>query len=370
MNDNENAVTKVMVISTVGLIYDGITGIILSYLEGMDREGLEIYVAGTISVHQEIRSRIENLGCHVVDLPSRRTDTVEYICRLISFLRQNNVSVMHAHGNSGTLAIEMVAGWLGGCKKRIAHSHNTHCDQVKVDRILRPIFNTLYTDALACGEEAGEWLFGNRPFIVLRNGRSIEKYEFNKSVRADMRSKYGISDRELVIGHVGHFTEQKNQSYAIDVFRALLCKEPNARLYLIGDGPLRESVENYAQDLRDHVTFVGTTGHVEDYLQMMDVMILPSLFEGFPLVSVEWQINGLPAVIADTVTRKCALTELVQFKPLDPTLIDDWARCLIDMAQHNDRAKSAEMASKMVIAAGYNIVDNAAILRGIYLNEQ
>lgn len=368
LSERANPTTRVMVISTVGLIYDGITGVILSYLESMDLRGLEIYVAGTIDVHPDIREKIETLGCRVVNLPSRRTNPFQYFCSLIAFLRRNNISVIHAHGNSGTLAIEMVAGWLGGCKKRIAHSHNTRCDQVRADRMLRPVFNAFYTDALACGEDAGKWLYGDRPFTVLRNGRSIEKYRFNNAVRARMRRQYGIADDTLVLGHVGHFTEQKNQDYVIDVYRELLKIQPSVRLFLIGEGPLRHDVEIKAAGLRDKVTFVGTTDHVPDYLQMMDVMILPSRFEGLPLVSIEWQINGIPAILADTITRQCALTDLVQFKSLHDTPAE-WATGLVELAERTNREQSAEQAPTQVARAGYDMAGNAATLRTLYLSK-
>lgn len=200
LSERSNTTTRVMVISTVGLNYDGITGVILSCLESMNLKGLEIYVAGTIDVQPDIRDRVESLGCQVIDLPSRRTSPFRYFCSLTAFLRRNNISVIHAHGNSGTLAIEMVAGWLGGCKKRIAHSHNTRSDQVQANRMLRPVFNAFYTDALACGEEAGKWLYGDRPFTVLRNGRSIEKYRFNNTVRSKVCMQYDIADDALVLG--------------------------------------------------------------------------------------------------------------------------------------------------------------------------
>ena len=132
---------KILIISTVGLIYDGITSVVVSYLKAMNREDLEIYVVGTINVKESIRKQIESLGCKVVDFPDRRNDTMRYFLQLSKFIRKNKIDIVHAHGNSGTLAIEMVAAWLGGCKKRIAHSHNTKCDQVKADKILRPIFN-------------------------------------------------------------------------------------------------------------------------------------------------------------------------------------------------------------------------------------
>ena len=211
---------KVMVVSTVGLIYDGITSVIVSYLEAMDRRDLDIYVVSTIKAEAAITKKIEKLGCHVISFPSRRTNTAQYFFSLLSFIRKNRIDVIHAHGNSATLSIEMLAGWLGGCKKRIAHSHNTKCDQVKADKILRPFFYRLYTEALACGQDAGKWLFGDRKFEILQNGRDVDKYAYQETVRKNMRENYGFQE-QMVVGHVGGFYEQKNHRFLVQVFRSI-----------------------------------------------------------------------------------------------------------------------------------------------------
>ena len=83
----------------------------------------------------------------------------------------------------------MVAAWLGGCPKRLAHSHNTTCEQVKVDKLLRPIFNLFYTQAIACGVEAGKWLFSSKQFTVIKNGREVVKYAFNKGTSLEAYCK-------------------------------------------------------------------------------------------------------------------------------------------------------------------------------------
>ena len=90
---------KVLIVSTVGLIYDGITSVITSYLQAMDLDGLEVYVAGTIDIKPNIRKQIEDCGCTVIEFPNRRTDTIKYFISLVKFIRKNHIDVVHAHGN-------------------------------------------------------------------------------------------------------------------------------------------------------------------------------------------------------------------------------------------------------------------------------
>lgn len=354
--------TKVMIISTVGLIYDGITSVILSYLRVMDLSNIDIYIAGTIKVEPTIKMELETLGCSIVDLPSRREKPALYFLALTAFLRQNNVDIIHAHGNSATLAIELMAGLLGGCKKRIAHSHNTRCDQIYIDKILRPLFYHLYTDALACGQDAGEWMFAGNSFTIIKNGRDFKQFTFNREIRDEMRARYGIKD-ELVIGHVGGFVEQKNHRFLLDVYREIHKIEPTAKLFLIGDGVLRKEIERLASDLEEVLIFTSNVDNVPDYLQMMDGMLLPSLFEGFPLVVVEWQINGIPALVSDTIDRACAITDLVKFMSLQEPA-STWAKEMLRWC--NRRAAVSEVDLDSVRKAGFDIRKEVDKLERLY----
>ena len=359
---------KVIIISTVGLIYDGITNVILSYLEAMDKHNLEIFVASTIKSEPNLEKKIKKMGCTIVYLPSRKTETVKYFFALQKFMRKNEIDVIHAHGNSATLAIEMLAGVMSGCKKRIAHSHNTKCDQVKIDKMLRPLFNLLYTDSLACGEAAGKWLFNKKKFTILNNGRDINKYLFSPGIRSEIRKTMEF-ENSIVIGHVGGFFEQKNHRFLVSIFREILEICPDAILILIGDGPVRKEIELTVDDIKKHVIFTGTVDNVSDYLQASDGMLLPSLFEGLPLVTIEWQINGLPCLISDTITKECKLTSDVKMESLNESP-RKWAEDMLEMINdnRNNREKNSITFAKIIQSKGFDIHDNAKMLRNLYLS--
>ncbi len=357
---------RILIISTVGLTYDGITNIICSYLEAMDLTQLEIYLAGTIKVETSIKDKLELLECKVIVLPNRRKETLKYFIDLIKLIKDKEIQVVHAHGNSTTLIIELLAAWLGGAKKRIAHSHNTRCNHVIANRMLRPFFNALYTDAVACGEVAGKWLFGGRCFKVLTNGRDIERYTFKPDIRAKMRKRYNLTN-ELILGHVGGFVEQKNHVFLIKIFREILKKDKNVKLFLIGDGPLKSHIDELTRDISNYIVFVGTTNHVEDYLQMMDVMILPSLFEGLPLVTIEWQINGLPCLVSDNVTKNCSVSDYVKFISPNVEALK-WAEQILELRISKNRVQQSAIGAKKAALSGFDISKNADDLLQLYID--
>lgn len=358
---------RVLIISTVGLKYEGITSVILANLRAMDRTDLNIYVAGTIELKASICEEIRDLGCKLVELPNRKDDTWNYLKKLTKFIRTNKIDVVHAHGNSATLAIEMTAAFFGGCRHRIAHSHNTRCEQVKADKMLRPLFYLFCNEALACGKDAGKWLFKNRPFTVISNGRDIEQYQFNESLRKQNRDKYNLHN-QTVIGHVGGFLPQKNHEFLLDIFREIHEIRPDTIFVLVGDGELRADMEKKAEALgiRESVIFTGIINNVSELLQAMDGMLLPSKFEGLPLVAVEWQIAALPCVLSDSITRDCAFSDLVEFCSLrEPA--KKWAERILYAIDNKDRKAYACQVKKLARAAGFDIKDNAEILRNMYL---
>ena len=350
---------KVLIINTVGLMYDGITSVILSYLQAMNLEGLEIYIAGTITVKENIRKQLEDIGCNVVDFPDRKAETLLYFISIIKFIRKNNIDIIHAHGNSGTLAIEMVAGWFGGCKKRIAHSHNTKCNHFREDQILRPVLYTFCNERLACGEEAGRWLFKNKSFFILKNGRDINKFLFDNSMRLDIRKKMHLENK-LCIGHVGGFVEQKNHKYVLKIFSEIKKNSPNVKFFLIGEGTLKREILEISQNLDLDICFCGNIDNVNMYLHAMDGMVLPSLFEGLPLVLIEWQLNGLPCVVSDTVTDECKFLNSTKYLSLKESP-KKWAQELLLTVNNISREKNSELGVKVISDAGFDILDLSLI---------
>lgn len=359
---------KVLLISTVGLKYDGITNVILSNLEAMDRSNLEFFVVDTIVSEKAIKEKFKSLGCKIIKLPDRREHPVSYFWKLLRFIRKNKIDVVHANGNSATLAIEMLAAKLSNCHNRIAHSHNTKADYAKLDKLLRPLFEATYTQAVACSNDAGKWLFKERPFTVIKNGRNLSKYQYNDQIRKVMRNELNLRDKELAIGHVGGFVRQKNHAFLLKVFKAILDRNDNVKLFLIGDGPLRQDIEQQANNLgiSRNVVFIGNVDNVNDYLQAMDVMVMPSLFEGLPLALLEWQLCGLPVVMSDQITSEAIISDKIKSLSLDNPLIK-WVDNITKINTNADRKAHSIFAIRAAKAKGFDINESSKHLREVYL---
>ena len=120
-----------------------------------------------------------------------------------------------------------------------------------------------------------------------------------------MRQQYHLEGKH-VIGHVGRFMAQKNHTFLLDVFAAYKKEDKDAYLVLLGDGELMETVKNKAKELgvADSVLFVGNVGNANEWYQAFDVFMLPSIWEGLPVVGVEAQAADLQCIFSDNVTKE------------------------------------------------------------------
>lgn len=359
-------IPKVLYVMTVRMAYEGMTMTALNFVRNIDRTKVHIDFAAT-DIDETLRREIESMGCTVHTLGERLKDPAGYMFRLMRLVRRGGYSAVHAHGNSCTLAIELTAAFLGGAKVRIAHSHNSSCKFIKAHRLLRPLFEVMYTHAFACGEEAGRWLFRSRKFRIMRNATESRKYAFDPDMRRRMRDRLGF-DGETVIGSVANMNAQKNHGFMLDAFAALRKLRDDVKLVLVGEGPLRGDIEGRIKELglEDDVTVLGTRTDVPQLLQAFDVMLLPSVYEGFPCVLVEWQCAGLRTFVSDTVTRDADLTGLLTYLPIDKGA-EVWAEALKAVKPDNDRVMTGANAVMQVRGRGYDIVKTARETEKFYI---
>lgn len=355
---------KVLNILTTGLCIDGISNSIMNYYRNINKNVIHIdFVAQ--SVVDSIKEEVEQDGHNVYIINGRKKNPIKYVKKLSKLIKENEYEIVHAHGSSSILCLEMIAAKMAGCKIRIAHSRNTKANHKIIDRVLRPVFYRTYTHGFACGEDAGKWLFKGRKFEVVNNGKDIEQFQYDEEIRKKVRQENSISDK-IVIGHVGAFNYQKNHEFLIDVFYDLVKSNPNYFLILIGRGHLQEEIKQKVKKLgiENNVLFVGRTFEVSKWLQAMDIMVFPSRFEGFPNVLVEWQIAGLPSVISNKITKEVALTRLVHFASIEDSP-EKWAE-IIEKIEIEDREKNKQEILQEIRNKGFDIKENAKKLEDIY----
>lgn len=251
--------------------------------------------------------------------------------------------------------------------KLIVHAHNTRIDvPSKKARILlntyhyisRFLFTWLINKKFGCGKVACKWLFGSLNGTEVRhNAIDCSKFSFNEKIRKQLRGELGVDDRTILMGHVGRFSYQKNHEYLMRLFANIHEKYSDTKLLLIGVGESMDYIRNLVKALgvEADVIFLGLRHDVNRLMQAMDCFILPSRFEGLPVVGIEAQAADLPCFFSDSITREIAITKKTYFFSLQDEL-DNVAQFIY---QNINTSKRHNNTGDMRLA-GYDLVDELA----------
>lgn len=351
---------NILIVKTNPFAPEGITGVICNLYRFMDKEGLHIDAVVPSRAEKKYRDMFAQNGGKIYRIDRCLFRPVRYVRQLKKRIEEGKYDIVHVHGNSRTMALELLAAKLAGCKVRIAHAHNTDCFYKALHYLVTPLFHSLCTHGFACGEEAGKFLFGRHPYRVIPNGIEVRKFVYNSVNRQSSRAGLGLEDK-LVFCAVGRLSPVKNHSFLLRVLKKLVEKKQDCHLLLVGDGQLRKELEEQAQGLP--VTFVGLTDRVEDYLNASDVFVMPSLFEGFPLSAMEAQVNGLQCLLADTITQEVNVSGNCLYLPLEE---NDWVSALLALDRQLGRSRRSFDAQETMQRYGYDNVAASAYLRDSY----
>ena len=363
----------------------GIETLIMNVYRQIDRSKVQFdFLAHYGKENADYNEEIRALGGRIYEMPVIKSTTKTYYGRFFTYCRalkkffkeHPEYHVVHGH-MTNTAAIYMpIAKKYGKVTHTIAHSHLTQT-QKTVSRlaalgtdVLRAPIRKEATDYFACSEMAALWLYKQEDLDagrvhIIPNGVHTEKFDYNPEKRQAVRRDLGVEDA-IVLGHVGRFFPQKNHSQLLDIFCHYHAVHPNAVLLLVGEGELQEEMRQKAErlGLGDSVRFLGLRSDVEDLMQAMDLFLMPSLYEGLPVVGIEAQAAGLPMVVSTEITEELNITGQVHFVPLAEAP-DVWAKVIDDTIGRYERASTVEMMKK----AGYDIETTAAFLQDFYLEK-
>lgn len=348
----------------------GVGTVMLNYQKYMNAEKIQmdyLIFGGEVEVFDE---SVKTLGSKVYMYPalsgSQMGRTKAYLEEFFSE-HASEYDIVHLHApNIAFLAFPIIAKH--GIKTRIIHSHATLYAENKIkairNKILWALAQDKITDRIGCSKAAGNFLFGKEEFTVLKNAIAYEDYLYDESVRERIREDMQVTDK-LVVGNVGRFSQQKNQTFLIEIFAKIKELHPDSVLWLVGDGELRKEIEERikAFNLNDSVKLFGMVNNTKELYQAMDVMVMPSLFEGLPMVGVEAQASGLPCVFADTITKEVDVVGC-PYISLEES-VEVWAKAAIGMAGKKERRSyPAELD-----VLGFNIKLEAKRLEELYLSK-
>ena len=343
----------IRVLQIIGFVCGGgVEAVIMNYYRNIDRNKIQFDFVIDGYEKTALDNEILSLGGKVYKVAPYTKNTLKNIYQIYKIIKDNNYQIVHS--NMNTLSVfSLFAAWLAGAKVRILHNHSTAVKSEKLRSvmkyILRPFAPVFANRYMACSKLAGEWMYGRKKMQsgkvkVLNNAIDVDAFAYNEDLRKNLRHNLNIEEDTLVIGHVGRFMYQKNHDFLIDIFKEIHSQKENSLLLLIGDGPLKQMIEEKVKNynLQDSVKFLGLRRDVKDLYNVMDVFVLPSWYEGLPVVSVEAQANGLPCFVSDKVSKECKLSSSMNFISLDKS-VDYWSKEILNSKFNRNKNAKHEL---------------------------
>jgi glycosyltransferase involved in cell wall biosynthesis len=317
---------------------------------------------------------IKRLGGRLFRVPNPKNNLIGFNKALKKVIRENgDYLAVHSHTYFFS-GIVLKTAYQLNVPCRIAHSHTIVNTNKSLIRKIYQWFMRRYilknaTHLLGCSRNACEMLFGNfcwedyRVF-VFRNG--LNTSQFVNSRLTSVRDQFNL-DNKTVIVHVGRFSEVKNHARVIDIFKSYLNLDSDAQLLLVGDGPLKEKIKDRVKELQvlSNVHFLGERNDIPDILEISDLFLFPSLFEGLGNVVIEAQFAGVPCVVSNNVPRETDLKlELIRYISLNDNN-SVWVKQMIESLKLQKIHPEKRLVA--LKSAGFDIFDSVKFIEDIYL---
>lgn len=349
----------------------GIETMLMNYYRHMDRDKIQFDFLCNKKKTGAYDEEVRKLGGTIYRTPGlnplRFPQYLKYMKQL--FEEHPEYEIVHAHnGALGVYALH--AARRNNIPIRIFHAHGASITfdlKWPLKIFCRSRLKNNCNNNWTCGIEAAKCYFGKRNvetgnYVLIHNAIEVKRFVFSQAIRNKMREEEKLQDK-FVLGHVGRFMAQKNHSFLIDVFAEVYKKNNNAVLILLGDGELEEEIKEKVKKigLIDKVIFKGNVGNVNEWYQVFDAFVLPSIWEGLPVVGIEAQAACLPCFFSTNVTDEVAVTENAHFISLDeaPSI---WSEKILECGLIAERRDMNEK----ITASGYNIEVEAKKLQERY----
>lgn len=325
----------------VGYVSDfktsGIDKYIINFIDSVKSENISFDFL-TRSDSPNAKQIINERGYQLYKV-SRNRHFLKQFLEMKKIIKKNKYDIAYFNISESFNCVGIIAAKLFGIKKVIVHSHSSGIEKDNflmsfvckmINLLFKPIISVCSDLNLSCSDKAAKWLFSsniydNNDYEIIYNPVDYKKFKFDGKVRERIRKQYGIDDK-MVIGHIGRFSYQKNHKFLLDIFAEYLKQNKNSVLFCVGDGPDFEKIVEYSKKLGiyEKIIFTGAIDNVNEIIQSFDCFLLPSRFEGLPIVALEAQFSGVKCIVSNKVSNMSIISNHSILLPINnPTI---WAQ--------------------------------------------
>jgi glycosyltransferase involved in cell wall biosynthesis len=362
----------------------GAETLIMNLYRNIDRRNIQFDFL--VHTHEEgdYDGEIKRLGGRIYVLPLPNEVGVKVYKKGLSKVLESNgpFKAVHSHVHYFSGIILSVSKKLK-VPIRIAHSHttsdgkNSTIRRVLYRKYMSFLINKNSTNLFSCSDKASSSLFGSRSLVDKRlkrisNGVDLNLFENNKDRKREILDTLNIDENDTIIGHVGSFTYPKNHKLMIEIFALLKIHIANAKLVLVGDGPLKETIlqDIKAKGLEKSVFMLGVREDVPDIMSIFDVFLFPSIYEGLPTVLIEAQASSLRCIISDNITKEIDMgLGLINSVGINENKTV-WIEAILNALKYKNKQLDWSQIQKNIKKGGFDIQQVSSCVERLYTNDE
>ena len=358
----------VKVLEMIGALnFGGSQAMIVNLCRRMNRDNVQCDFIVDHPEYMGMAPIVEEMGSKIYIMPTFRGTNLKEVKEAWNhfFLEHPDYQILHSHSRSYASVYLPIAKKYG--LKTIIHSHNTSNGKgiiALIKNILQYPLRKRADYFIGCSKEAGLWLFGEKivkgdKFFVLNNAIDTDLFVYDEDIRNEYREKFNLKDEKVFI-QIGRLSEQKNYLFTLKVFNRYLENDKAARLFIVGNGELKNIIIDKINEfnIADKVVMLEGRNDVNKLLQMTDVFLMPSLFEGLSVAAVEAQASGIRCLLSDKCNTDVNITGLCEFLPLKD---DVWVNKM------KEDLTLREYTKEKIVEAGFDVKNTAKWLEDFYI---
>lgn len=313
---------------------------------------------------------IESLGGKVYIVPPYKS-IIPHLKETYKILKENNYLIVHAFDNTLNL-FPMLVAKIAGINVRISESISKGDKSEKktfFKLALRPFSHLFANYYMSNSIDCGIWQFGRKTYEkgkidIFKTVINVAAYSYDEELRNATRIKFGWENK-VVHGFIGRYVPQKNPLFLIEIFNAITQIQENAILVMIGFGELEEQIMTRvkAYGIESKVVNLGRRDDIKQFYNAFDTFLLPSLYEGMPVVGIEAQCAGLPIFFSKNITEETTASCFAHYLSLADSA-ESWAEYIVNILKNNKSERIT--AYKQVAASGFDSKNEAIRLQEYY----
>lgn len=354
------------------ILSGGKKNLIMEYFRHIDKTKVQMDIICNDDSDAIPNEEIGMLGGRVFLVPSFK-NLWGHTKELYDIFQKEKYDIVHAYNSTMNL-FPMYAAKKAGVKVRISESLSMAAKgefKTYIKYFLKP-FSTLYANYyMSCGVDCGIFQFGQKKFdegkiAIFKTAINSKFNAYNEELRIVTRKKFGWEDK-VVYGFIGRFEPQKNPIFLIDIMEEIKRRQPNAQFVIIGAGGLEDKMKKRIKEtgIEESMAWLGRREDIQQFYNAFDGFLLPSLYEGLPVVGLEAQCCGLPIFFSTEITPEAAASDLAVYTSLkeSPAI---WADKIISIVQKNISNRRSHCDD--IIKAGFDSHAESERLQKFYLD--